>query len=200
VFQPPRLRFIDFETTGVELVNQITEVAGMDVDTGESVLFIPPHTLDGAVEIALTTHDYDGRIKGQPVAEQATIEQFHQWCGGDGVKTTLICANKTFEPRFLMAMFERAGLSSSPFTYRWFDVEDPAYWLFPDEFPYGSMPGLKDVARLLGVSNPNHHEAMNDVLVGVHIWRIMSEIRKTVRTDAKSIIGSELARSLAPHA
>jgi DNA polymerase III epsilon subunit-like protein len=200
VSQPPRLRFIDFETTGLGLTDQGTEIAAMDVDTGETCLFIPPHSLEGANEGALTMQGYHTRIAGQPVADFATIKEFHDWCGGDGVPTTLMCANKTFDPGHLKSVFDRAGLKPDPFHYRWFDIEDAAYWLFPDHFPYGSMPGLKDIAELLHVHNPHHHEAMNDVLVGVHAWRILTEIRKTVRTDARQIIGSPLAASLAPRA
>ena len=199
----PRLRFIDFETTGTELHHQGTEIAGMDVETGESVLFIPPHTLDGAVDIALEIQDYAGRIAGQPVADAATLKAFHDWCGGDGVKTTLMCANKTFDPRYLMGMFERAGLPSSPFTYRWFDIEDAAYWLFPDKFPYGSMPGVKDVSGVLEVPNPRHHEAMNDVLVGVHCFRLLSKIREALPTPEYLALRAQVLDAnrdaLAPH-
>lgn len=179
----PRLLFIDFETTGLGKTDQGTELAWENVDTGETGAFIPPHSLDGASEQALEIQGYAERIAGQPHADLATIEEFWDLCGGDGVTTTLMCANKTFDPNYLKDMFERAGLRpdpfSDPFTYRWFDIEDAAYWLFPDQFPYGSMPGLKDIARVLGVDNPQHHEAMNDVRVGAQCWRLLTAIRQT---------------------
>lgn len=178
-----RRLFIDFETTGLRLTDQGTELAWMDVDTGERGVFIPPHSLDGASDEALDIQKYAERIAGQPVADIYTIQAFHDLCGGDGVKTTLICANKTFDPVYLKGMFERAGLKPDPFTYRWFDIEDAAYWYFPDQFPYGSMPGLKDLARVLGVDNPQHHEAMNDVLVGAECWRLLDAIRRNAASS-----------------
>jgi DNA polymerase III epsilon subunit-like protein len=170
--------FVDVETTGLRVSHQVTEAAWYDVDSGACGVFVPPHDLAGADPAALEMTGYAQRLAGAPVDDGSGLGRLHQVLGGDGIVTTLIAANPSFDVPMLAAVFRRAGLADDePWHHRKIDVCGLAYALFPDRFPDGEMPGLNAVAALLGVPVSEQHTAMGDVLVGVQCYRALERLR-----------------------
>lgn len=176
---------LDAETTGLDLHHQICEVAWFDLNTDEHGSFIPAHTLDGADETALRINRYADRIAGRPQDDGTLLRALHTRLGGDGVKTSLWCANPSFDVRNVLSTFTRAGLTpAQPFHHRLFDIEEGYYWLYPDRCEDGVKAGLAQIAKDLGIEF-GHHDAMEDVHATVkvvrHLWAERARRRETLR-------------------
>ena len=173
---------VDVESTGLEVQHQATEVAWYDLSTDEYGVFIPPHSLEGADPFALQIHGYAERIAGMPVDDGTEQRLLHDRFGSGRNRSTIICANPSFDTEKVSALFARSGLTpTDPWHHRKINVSEGAYWLFPDQFPDGEQPGLKAVADLLGVPLPGHHSALDDVMATVEVYRRLERLRGTVQ-------------------
>lgn len=172
---------LDMETTGLKLHHQPCEIAWYDLNTDEHGVFIPAHTLDGADPKALEINRYEQRIAGKPQDDGTATAALHARLGGDGVKTSVWCANPSFDVPRIQGVFARAGFDNEqPFHHRPFDVEEAYYWLFPERCEDGNKAGLAQIAKDLGVEF-GHHDAMEDVFATVKVVRYLRQVRQDRR-------------------
>lgn len=173
--EPRQIIVVDVETTGLDpATHRAIEVAWLNLSTGESGAFIPPHSpgevlAEASVE-ALRVNRYIDRIPGQ--------QQDH---GGQGAYqlaeqlhgNTLAGATPSFDAAFLTRMYEwydDRELSNAPqWHHRLLDLS--AYAAGVLGIPPTELPGLSDVCERLGVANWAPHTAGGDVHATAECFR-----------------------------
>lgn len=166
---------VDVETNGLdETRHEAVEVAGINLATGESNRFIPPHEVSAVLQAAdiqaLRVNRYLDRIPGQSEDE----------LGADGLQLAeqlqdniLAGATPSFDAMFLRKM------------YRWYEETDRSFlplWhhRLLDLSAYAAgvlgldpheLPGLAAVCERLGVTNYQPHTATGDVRATAECFR-----------------------------
>lgn len=149
---------VDVETTGPHPeTHEVVEVAWWAMDIGERGVFIPPHTLTGADDHALSVNRYWTRGLWKGGWDDGTeLARFHTVLASRWV----VGANPGFDWAFLRRLFIREGLSVTSLSYPPLDL--PAYAAGVLGQRITDRMGLSRLCRLLGVE-PGDHTAEGDV-------------------------------------
>lgn len=150
---------VDVETNGLDVEHHDAfEVAWWNLSTGESDVFIPPHSpnklLASADIKALQINRYLDRIPGWP---QDTSGQKATRLSEALEGNTFAGANPRFDEKFLTKMFRTYWCEGDPVFiptphYRLWDLESyAAAFLTTLE-----VPGVREIATALGIEMPDH--------------------------------------------
>lgn len=172
---------VDVESTGLDPLRHIPiEVAWLNLETGASGHFIPPHTardIRRAEPRALEINRYAQRIAGRKQDDGAETLRLHQALTG----STLCGANPAFDAAMLSILFRRhrAGwwnrllrrstLDPAPWHYRLWDVSAYAAGVLGLDV----LPGLAWVCSKLNVE-PGDHTAVEDVRATAECFRALT--------------------------
>lgn len=166
-----RLIVVDLETTGLHAGAVILEVAAVNVQTGESLHFVPEYpryVLSQADPEALAINRYfERRLYRDSLTTEDTTAAY--------VKLGAMLTGNTFggsNPTFDSALIERE-LHDKPWHYRLADLA--AYAAGRLGLPLTELPGLQAVCDVLGVINKEPHSAMGDAQATADCFGILME-------------------------
>lgn len=163
---PDDIAVVDVETTGLELDQDIWEIA---VAIGEQPVQVSmvPHSLQNANPVALSLNGYWDRFSWNGVNREADIK-FREMLTGK----TIVGANPAFDADRL-----RRRWGAQVWHYRMVDIESMAAVLFDWDKPKGLAGVIEHLASFGKYNLPNpDHSAAADVVATREVYRILRTI------------------------
>ena len=173
----------DVESTGLTPGRHVPiEIAAINTTTGEELYIAPyvePSAWGRADPAALAINRYferrvPDRIEIAP-DELVKANTLAEWLSGN----TLAGANPRFDHAMLDLFFARYEVDSWEPHHRLADLS--AYAAGVLGIDPAELPGLSDVARIVGIGDAPDHTAMTDARVTWQCFKALAEIRAGVR-------------------
>lgn len=165
---------VDTETTGLDTETcAILEVAAINMETGETLRFVPfvdATSLAEAEPIALSVNRYYERRLFEEIESRAVTADSYKLLGDMLRGNTLAGSN----PRFDAAVLKR--VIGEVWHHRLPDLSSYAAGVL--DLPLTELPGLEKVCVMLGVENDNPHSALGDARATAACFREFARIAK----------------------
>ena len=166
------LVFMDLETTGLSIDNEIIEIGWLRVDSNtleikeEFEIKIKPKRLDLADPKALEINGYNEEDWKNGVSIQEAMRIFIDKCSG-----CVLCGyNFFYDWAWLHSTFNKLGAVNPPFYYHKLDVMSIAYLVLKDE-PSLNNFSLSDVCRFLDINREKCHTALYDAKFAFEVYK-----------------------------
>lgn len=171
---PRQAIIVDVETTSLDVATcAILEVAAVNLETGESMRFVPyvdPQDLANADPIALSVNRYyERRVFEDALDRNGTsdaYETLHDWLRGNSLGGS--------NPRFDAAVLKR--VIGEIWHHRLPDLSSYAAGVLG--LPITQLPGLAEVCTRLEIITHEPHSALGDAQATAVCFTLLSDISK----------------------
>lgn len=171
-----RVVVVDTETTSLTVSRAaITEVAAVDVETGDVLCAFVPHLPREAwAKADLESLAINGYLERRTFELALGVQETEQkyvelWDLLDGA--VLAGSNPAYDATVLGRAFDGYDLPPAPWHYRLLDISAYAAGVLGREL--GDAPGLQAVLDQLGIVNPEPHSARGDALATAAAFRAL---------------------------